>query len=611
MAPPLAEWYVPSRRISRFRLVSSLSPLDASNVTYLWTQLLVEELIRNDVRTFVVAPGSRSTPLTVAAARHPEAEVLLHVDERGGAFAALGVGRATRRPAAWITTSGTAVANGLPAVVEASMDGVPLLLLTADRPPELRDTGANQAIDQVKLFGDYARWHVDLPPPTDDIDPAYVLTTANQAVHRAVRPPAGPVHLNCAFRKPLEPVETDDAPSVSAAVRTWAGQDEPFTQYPTPTSHPSPAALEELAEDLNDGRRGLVVVGRLDTNAEAAAVRRLAVRLGWPLVPDLTSRLRLNTEGPAALVPYADLMLESSAFRQAHRPDAVLHLGGRFVSKRLRHYLRDSAPDVHAVVRPDPSRLDPDHRVTHHVEASIEPFVEQFLAHTGAMAEPSSWRVGWTEASDRASTAVRAHAKDTSMLTEPLVATVLTEELPESHALVAASSMPVRDLNRHAAETGRGEGAYANRGASGIDGTVATAAGVAEGRGGPVTLLIGDLALWHDLNSLALLQDRPVVAIVVNNDGGGIFHFLPIRAHDEVFDPYFTTPQGRSFESAAATFALSYAQPSTPDAFRTAYRDACERSGSTLIEVRTEREANREVHEQLEEAVGAAIENAP
>ena len=584
------------------------SPLDAPNTTYLWSQLLIEELTRNGVRTFFVAPGSRSTPLTVAAARHPEAKVVRHVDERGTAFAALGAGRATRRPAAWITTSGTAVANGLPAVVEASMDGVPLLLLTADRPPELRDTGANQAIDQVKLFGEYARWHVDVPPPTADIDPAYVLTTASQAVHRATRSPAGPVHLNCAFRKPLEPVEEEQALSVPPAVRDWAATSTPFTQYPPPAPHPPDDAVRALARSLNNGRRGLVVTGRLDTDAEAAAARRLAARLGWPLVPDLTSRLRLDGAGPAATVPYADLMLASDAFRDAHAPEAVLRLGGRFVSKRLRLFLRDSRPDVHAVVRPDPRRLDPDHRVTHHVEAGVEAFVERFLAHTGAFPEASAWRTQWTTASDRAAEAVAAHAREDARLTEPLISTVLTEERPDDHALVAASSMPVRDLNRHAAvHQGATVPAYANRGASGIDGTVATAAGVAEGRDGPVTLLIGDLALWHDLNSLALLEDRPVVVVVVNNDGGGIFHFLPIREHDDVFEPHFTTPHGRSFESAAATFGLPYQQPNTPTAFRQAYRAACAEGNPALIEVRTDREANRQVHEQLEDAVASAI----
>ncbi|MFP4227799.1 MAG: 2-succinyl-5-enolpyruvyl-6-hydroxy-3-cyclohexene-1-carboxylic-acid synthase [Salinivenus sp.] len=582
------------------------APLDAPNVTYLWAQVLIEELVRNGVRTFFVAPGSRSTPLTVTAARHPEAEVTLHVDERGGAFAALGVGRATQRPAAWITTSGTAVANGLPAVVEASMDGVPLLLLTADRPPELRDTGANQAIDQVKLFGRYTRWHVDLPPPTDNIDPAYVLTTVNQAVHRAVRPPAGPVHLNCGFRKPLEPIEAESPTEVPVAVQDWAEADAPFTEYPTPTPHPSASAVEALSPQLNDERRGLVVAGRLQTDAEATAARRLATRLGWPLIPGLTSRLRLQANEMGSAVSYADLVLASASFRERYAPEVVVHLGGRFVSKRLRFFLRESAPEVYAVVRPAPSRLDPDHRVTHHVESGVVPFVEKLLGHTGAVPEASSWRSAWTDANERAAAVVKSHAATADALTEPLVATVLTDECPPDHALVAASSMPVRDLDRHAS-TGRGTVAYANRGASGIDGTVATAAGVADGRGGPVTLLIGDLALWHDLNSLALLEDRSVVVVVVNNDGGGIFHFLPIRDHDDVFDPYFTTPHGRSFASAAATFGLPYRQPDTPEAFRRAYREACGRSGSTVLEIQTDREANQTVHEQLEQAVASAV----
>ncbi|MFO8098699.1 MAG: 2-succinyl-5-enolpyruvyl-6-hydroxy-3-cyclohexene-1-carboxylic-acid synthase, partial [Salinibacter sp.] len=506
----------------------------------------------------------------------------------------------------WITTSGKAVANELPAVVEEAMDNVPLLLLAADRAPELRDTGANQAIDQVKLFGSYTRWDVDLPPPTDDIDPAYVLTTVDQAVHRAVRPPAGPVHLNCGFRKPLQPVEEGPRPQAPAAVRDWAATDTPFTHYPASTPRASAADVSALAPRLDDGRRGLVVAGRLRTDAEAAAVQRLAARLGWPLIPDLTSRLRLQADGARRTVPYADLVLTSASFREAYEPEAVVRLGGRIVSKRLRFFLRESVPEVHAVVRPSPSRLDPDHRATHHIESGVVSFVEEVLGHIGARPEETSWRSAWTTASDRAAAAVQAHAATAEALTEPLVAAALTDALPPEHALVAASSMPVRDLDRHAS-AGGGAAAYANRGASGIDGTVATAAGVAEGRGGPVTLLIGDLALWHDLNSLALLENRSVVVVVVNNDGGGIFHFLPIRAHDDVFDPYFTTPHHRSFESAAATFGLSYRRPDTPEAFRTAYREAATRSGSTVLEVQTDREENRQVHEQLEQAVASAV----
>jgi len=583
----------------------SFSVLNAPNQTYLWTQLLVEELVRNGVTTFFVAPGSRSTPLTVAAARHSGAQTVLHVDERGNAFAALGYGRATQTPAAWITTSGTAVANGLPAVVEASVDGVPLLLLTADRPPELRDTGANQTIDQVNIFGDYVRWQVDVPPPTDEIDPAYVLTTTNQVVHRARRAPAGPVHVNCMFRKPLEPVESEVSVAVPETVKRWATGTEPYTQYPTPVSTPAGADIEALAEDLSGTERGLVVAGRLDTAAAADAVQRVAVHLGWPLVPDLTSQLRLGGE-QAGHVPYGDLVLTSELFREAHAPEAVLQVGGQFASKRLRLFLRDTAPGTWAVVRPDPFRIDPDHRVTHHVEADVPAFADALIARLDDGAGATDWRNAWTTASDRAEAVVRTHADETDALTEPLVATILTDERPSSHALVAASSMPVRDLNRHGSIEGTAGPVYANRGASGIDGTVATAAGVATGRDGPVTLLIGDLALWHDLNGLALLQDCQVVVVVVNNDGGGIFHFLPIREYDD-FDPYFTTPHGRDFEDAAATFDLPYHRPETPADFRAAYEEACRSGTSALVEVQTDREANRRVYEDLERAVAAAV----
>ncbi len=585
----------------------SWSVLDAPNPTYLWTQLLVEELVRNGVHTFFVAPGSRSTPLTVAIARHPEAESVLHVDERGAAFAALGMGRAARGPAAWVTTSGTAVANGLPAAVEASVDGVPMLLLTADRPPELRDTGANQTIDQVKIFGDYVRWQADVPPPSDEVDPAYVLTTADQALHQTLRAPAGPVHVNCMFRKPLEPVETEASVAVPTAVDAWARGTEPYTHYPTPAPSPPGPEVDALAETVRGTEHGLVVAGRLDSAAAADATRRLATHLGWPFIPDLTSRLRRGGREQPEQVPYGDLVLTSAAFREGHPPRAVLQVGGRFASKRLRLFLRDSAPEVWAVVRPDPSRIDPDHRVTHHVEAAVPAAVDALVARLEEGQRGTTWRDDWAGASERAGAVVQAHVQESDALTDPLVAALLTEEMPSEHALVAASSMPVRDLNRHAAPGGTGGPAFANRGASGIDGTVATAAGIAEGRDGPVTLLIGDLALQHDLNGLALLQDRPVVAIVVNNDGGGIFHFLPIREHDE-FDPYFTTPHGHDFEHAAALFDLPYHRPDSPSALRSAYAQACRSGESALIEVQTDRATNRQVHDRLEASVERAVE---
>lgn len=588
---------------------SSTPPvLDAPSPAYLWSQLFVEELLRLGVETFFIAPGSRSTPLTVAIARHSQAKAVLHVDERGAAFAALGVGRTTQTPAAWITTSGTAVANGLPAAVEAANDGVPLLLITSDRPPELRDTGANQTIDQVKIFGDYVRWQVDMPPPSGDIDPAYILTTADHAVHRATRAPAGPVHLNCMFRKPLDPVETGQSVSVPTAVQDWAERSTPFTEYPSPTSTPPAPKIAPLIDVIDDTERGLVVAGRLDTDAEAKAVLRLAKHLDWPLLPDVTSRLRLGSPGEAPRVPYGDLVLVSEKFREDYGPEVVLHIGGRLASKRLRLFLRNSQPKVRAVMRPDPSRLDPDHRVTHHLETDISAAAEAIASRVKSRTGQSTWSDAWTAANQEAEVIVRAHAEKENDLTEPAVATVVSDLVPPEHALVVASSMPVRDVNRHGATSGSDVPVYANRGASGIDGTVSTAAGVALGRNRPVTLLIGDLALWHDLNGLALLTECPVVGVVVNNNGGGIFHFLPIHEHEEVFDPYFTTPHGRSFEEAAATFDVPYSRAQTLDDFRETYKKFCRSGTSALIEVQTDREQNRNVHETLEQKVAQVME---
>lgn len=588
---------------------SSRSPLQAANHNHLWAQLLIEELVRSGVDTFLLAPGSRSTPLTTAVARHPSAHAVIHYDERGTAFAALGYGRATGRPAGWITTSGTAVANGLPAVVEAAMEGVPLLLLTADRPPELRETGANQTIDQVKLFGDYVRWQFDLPTPTRDIDPAMVLTTADQAVHRARRPPAGPVHLNCMFRKPLAP-EPDghDDRTYTAGLAAWAEASTPYTRYPIPAPAPAGREIESVAAIVRAAECGLLIAGRLDTDAERRAVRSLAEHLHWPLLPDITSGLRLGTEGPSGRIAYADQVLSSAAFRTAMPPDVVVHVGGRFVSKRLRHYLAAARPAHRLVVRPDPARFDPDHRVTRHIESAIEPFCAALTAQEALSSASGSWRRRWQAADAAVREQVEQFMAEDEALTEPRVAHQLAEHIPPDHALVLASSMPVRDMNRYGAVRGPTVPALANRGASGIDGTVATAAGVVQGRGAPATLLIGDLALLHDLNALALLRDQPVIVVAVNNSGGGIFHFLPIAEHDDVFEPYFTTPHPWSFEQAAACFELPYAQPTTVEGFVSAYRAACERGTSALIEVTTDRADNRAVHDALEQRVARAVQ---
>ena len=583
---------------------------EAPNINHVWARLLIEELVRGGVTLFCCAPGSRSTPLTATVAQHPQAQHVMHTDERGAAFMALGYGRAADRPAALVTTSGTAVANALPAVVEASLDHVPMLLLTADRPPELRDTGANQTVDQVKLFGDYVRWFFDLPAPTTEIAPEVVLTASAQAAYRARRPPAGPVHLNCMFREPLAPeADGGDYADYTAGLAAWQERARPYTTYSAPARAADGRAVQALSGALAGVRRGLVVAGRLDAEDEAQAALRLARRLGWPLLPDVTSRLRL---GPVAegdpRIPYYDQLLAIETFAEAHAPAAVLHLGGRALSKRLRLFLKKHRPAPYVVVRNGPERLDPDHRVTQHIETDVAAFARAFAAHLPAGEKAlMPWQAAWRRASQQAARVLGAFDAESDALSEPLVARLLARHVPQEHGLCLASSMPVRDVNRYAASGGASVPVISNRGASGIDGTVATAAGFARGLGRPVTLLLGDLAALHDLNALSLLRGVPVVAVIINNDGGGIFSFLPIARHADVFEPNFATPHGRSFEHAAALFDLPYARPGSPAAFTEAYRAACARDASVLIEVATDRAENRVLHEQLEARIAAAL----
>ncbi len=576
-----------------------MTPKDTPHANRLWATLIIEELVRSGVDFFCVAPGSRSTPLVAALAENKSARSLVHFDERGTAFAALGYARAAGRPAAWITTSGTAVANGLPAVAEAATDGVPMILLTADRPPELRQTGANQTIDQPDIFGDYIRWRFDLPAPEEAVDPAMVLTTVDQAVYRSRRAPSGPVHLNLMFREPFLPDPEEDPDEELLAPLRWRQSSQPYTRYAATKPAVEPYEVEHLLEALRPVKRGLVVAGRLRGREQGEAALGLAEALGWPLLPDVGSQVRLGIHSKS-LVAYHDALLASEPFKEANAPEAVLHIGGRALSKRLEQFLARSRPHPYVVVRENPFRLDPGHQVTHSIEADVVGFCEELaqMAGGGSSVDPT-WTAVWHEASGRVGDYLDHLFAGTGELNEPLVARLISRRIPEGHGLCVASSMPIRDVDTFAATDGAIVPVAANRGASGIDGTVATAAGFARGSGLPITLLIGDLALLHDLNSLAMLRDLPVVVVVLNNDGGAIFSFLPVARHREFFEPYFGTPQGVSFEGAAKMFGPAYELPRTTEEFVEAYGAAVARGAPTLIEVRTDREENVALHRKL------------
>ena len=563
--------------------------ISTANINSYWASLVVEELVRLGVTQFYISPGSRSTPLTVAAVRHEKAQCSICHDERGAAFQALGYAKATFRPAALICTSGTAAANYYPAVIEAAMDFVPLLVLGADRPPELLDTGANQTIFQHHLFGQYVRWFFQMPTPDRSISPEFVLTTIDQAVSRTMHPPAGPVHLNFMFREPLEPRVEPFSTVDSAAEKRWRTSDKPHTVYQVETQRLDAESIQTVLDVFQNSEHGLIVLGRLQPTQQASGeILELIQHLGWPVYADIASGFRL---GHPDLPHIKEFELDSQS-----EPDTVLHLGGPILSKRVQHWLSSTGPANYVQVHAAPNRLDPNHKVTHRIVSGVTAFCELLTTHWVPRTTPTP-----KEANSICKAAINTFFENTSELSEPLVARLVSQLLPNQHGLALGNSMPVRDMNMYADYNGSRARVGTNRGASGIDGNLASAVGFAAGLQQAVTLLIGDVAFLHDINSLQLVKQSryPMQIICLNNNGGGIFSFLPISQYEDVFQ-FFETPHHRHFEHAARLFDLNYFRPKTKHEFITVYKRALTDGTSTIIEMNTTTQENSKLHHDLE-----------
>ncbi len=547
--------------------------------------VLVDELIRNGVRTFVVAPGSRSAPLSMVAAADDRVDLIVCIDERSAGFQAVGLGRAGT-PAAVIVTSGSAVANLLPAVVEGSMANVAMIVLTADRPPELRGVGANQSIDQIGLFGRYVRSFVELGVPEDHPGSnGYWRSTVCRSVAHAFgrMGPAGPVHVNVALREPLVP-SVDDGRSVAQpfqADTSGRGDSDPWSADPaTDVSGPP------LPDVFIQKERGLVVAG---AGADVGWSDRAAAALGWPLLCESSAGAR-----PDQTITTAHLLASTPTFADGHQPEAVLAVGRIGLSRSVAAMCRGA---MTAVI--DPSGwMDPTSSAQFVVNAY--PVVDP----DDVPQRPTGWRRRWLEAEGVAREALDAALDHEKGLTELRTARDAARGA-SGGVLVAASSMPIRDLDV-VLETGLSP-VVSNRGASGIDGFVSTALGVARARDG-VVALAGDLSMLHDQNGFLTTPLPSAVFIVVDNDGGGIFSFLPQARFPESFERVFGTPHGRSFHDYARLHGLEYETVEDPAALTPATIARREAGGLHLMHVRTDRQENVEAHRRVAEAVAAAIE---
>lgn len=565
--------------------------------------LILAEAARHGVRTFFLSPGSRSTPLALAAAEHDEIELHVAIDERGAAFAALGAARASGRPSGLICTSGTAVVNYLPAVVEAAADLVPLLLLTADRPAELRGTGANQTIDQLSCFSPFLKFQADLACFTEQLSAADLLETVDLAMANACHLLSrGPVQLNCQFAEPL--IDTECSLPIPESLSPWKDSRKPYRTIPLPLPDVPQGTIDECRRLLGACSRGLIVIGALATLSDQLASTDLANALGWPVIADVTSGLTLRA-GLQHRIDFAELRLRKLLVGPL-APDLILHLGRELVSKELIRLIGSGAiPVINASgsLRP----YDPSRAVTHHLPVPIEKLAALFAGATEQGAPGDNPERAVCEQIDQQ---IGARSSASERLTEIAAMRTIVSQLPEQSAVVVASSLPIRLLNTFCRAELSDIRVFANRGASGIDGTIATAVGVAIGSARPVSLLIGDLAFLHDLNSLLLCRSvqSPLVIVVLNNNGGGIFGHLPIASQSDQFESLFLTPHHLTFRSAADFFLLRYLEVSSLHLLADQYRQAIRRTGCTIIELPLDRELDLFEQRRIRSAVSSMLE---
>ncbi|MBD1996922.1 2-succinyl-5-enolpyruvyl-6-hydroxy-3-cyclohexene-1-carboxylic-acid synthase [Leptolyngbya sp. FACHB-541] len=523
--------------------------INFSNTNSIWASVFVETLSRLGLKTAIICPGSRSTPLTLAFAAHKDIEAIAILDERSAAFFALGIARKSGLPVVLVCTSGTAGANFYPAVIEARESRIPLLILTADRPPELRECNAGQTIDQQKLYGTFPNWYSELTLPSLELDTlAYLRQTTLYAWEKTLYPIPGPVHLNQPFRDPLAPLPQSAAQSLQAHFpKNFFAALNPLLLNPNPqTSIPTQSS------------KGILIAGIAQPQSPqryCEAIAHLAKSLGFPVLAEGLSPVRNYADLNPYLISTYDLILRNSQFAEKLTPELVIRIGEMPTSKELRQWLAKTQPTQWVVDESD-RNLDPTHGRTTHLRCSVEQFAANLQQES---APPNSYLDHWLTAETQVRQTLDQTLSQTESLFEGKVAWLLSRCLPEGTPLFIANSMPVRDVEWFWQPGNRHIRTWFNRGANGIDGTLSTALGVAHRHQSSV-LLTGDLALLHDTNGFLISRKfvGHLTIVLINNDGGGIFEMLAIAQFDPPFEEFFAAPQSIHFNQLCATYGVEH-----------------------------------------------------
>ncbi|HEY9600692.1 MAG TPA: 2-succinyl-5-enolpyruvyl-6-hydroxy-3-cyclohexene-1-carboxylic-acid synthase [Allocoleopsis sp.] len=590
-------------------------PIDFRNTNTVWASILAETLKRLGLTTAVICPGSRSTPLAVAFARNNEIEAIPVLDERSAAFFALGMARSTGRPVVLVCTSGTAGANFYPAIIEASESRVPLIVSTADRPPELRDCHSGQTIDQLKLYGNYPNWQAELALPSVAIARLrYLRQTVIHAWERALFPVPGPVHLNLPFRDPLAPIQQLDPDLLPSPFEL-----EDFFTSITPPSLPTPdCPLPTAYQHWQQCDRGIILAGLAQPQQPreyCQAIAQLSQALGWPVLAEGLSPVRNYADLNPHLISTYDLILRDRSLAQQLVPEIAIQIGELPTSKELRTWLDEYQPQ-RWVIDPSHHNLDPLHGKTIHLRMSVEQLRgwgdgEMGRRGDGEMGgisrresrsrtSPSnpnqksqspnrSYLQKWRQLEARARTALDDEMQNMTWMFEGKAAWLLSQTLPPQTPLFIANSMPVRDVELLWVPGNTGIRPFFNRGANGIDGTLSTALGIAH-RDRSSVMLTGDLALLHDTNGF-LLRNKFVghlTIVLINNNGGGIFEMLPIAQFDPPFEEFFATPQEVDFAQLCLTYGVEHQLIQSWEQLRELLNPLPER-GIRVLELQTNR----------------------
>lgn len=577
-----------------------MNKLLSENINRVWSSLIVDEFLKNNITHFYLSPGMRNAPLIAAMVNakndNPKIEIFLCMDERAAGYRALGYAKATGRPSVLVCTSGTAMANYMPSVIEAKKSNLPIIILSADRPPELTFCDDNQTMDQTKFFGDYVQGEMGLGAPSFEISPLALTSSLSNLIHKSLFPQKGPVHFNCAFREPLENTLQDIPKNYLELALDQIKRIGPSTRYMNLNTVPRQSDLAEMASILKSSKTGLLVIGSLNPYDDTSSVVEFIKTLNWPTYFDVSSSLKYQYNLSDNALPTFDHPEVQEALI-LNPPETIFHIGGRLTSKHYYSFLK-KVPAINLITLSlNKEKEDPSHHTKMRINADINSTLSALTKEFGATPLPARK----LELNFEAFTHKKMTLIDEGPLAYPMISKLIVDHIKDDSIFYIGNSTVVRSFDAYFSFNNRKKITVAtNRGVSGIEGFIASSCGFSDGVKKDVYLIVGDVAFIHDLNSLYFLKDlkNPLKIILVNNDGGGIFTLLPINKEAEVLN-LISSPHGQKFKKAAQLVDIDYIEVNNKDQLISGLKELENKASHCLMEIFIDHKTNKEVYDQL------------